>query len=182
MPSFDWVGPTLAVASTGVAAYTDIRTRRIPNALTLTSLGLGAACALLTQGVGGLLEHALLGALLTALVPYASFRVSNGRAIGGGDVKLLAALGALLGPSLGLEVELFALLLLLVFGAAVLAYRGELLHALVQAGRRALWSVSPQRDARPRPDHEGLSLPMGPAVALATLCLVAARGLALGGP
>ena len=111
------------VAVTGLvctAAWLDFTTHRIPNWLTVT--GLAAALTLraplgLSALVSGL-EGAGLG-LVVALVLYAL------RAIGGGDVKLLGAVGAFFGYP---EV-ISALALMAVLGSA---------FALVSVVRRGL--------------------------------------------
>ena len=77
-----------------VACVTDARTRRIPNALTF-----GAALAgLLVQPLMLGTDGALLAASgwLVGLLVFLPFFALGG--MGGGDVKLLAALGAWLGP------------------------------------------------------------------------------------
>jgi len=85
---------TAIVAVTMAAAVVDIRTRRVPNWLTFgtAALGVGMATTHLDGvGVAGAFEGLLVGLLL--MLP--------GHVIGrtgAGDVKLLAALGTLLGP------------------------------------------------------------------------------------
>lgn len=78
-----------------VAAVIDARHRRIPNWLTFGLLlaGLGRAIAF---GSGGSLGHALLGILVGGSIPLVLFAIG---ALGGGDVKLLAAVGAWIGPA-----------------------------------------------------------------------------------
>jgi prepilin peptidase CpaA len=82
-------------AATGLAAVIDLRTRRIPNALTgsLAVVGLGLAAAQIgTVGLGGAIIGCLLG--FAFMLPGNVFG-----ATGAGDVKLFAAAGALLGPA-----------------------------------------------------------------------------------
>ena len=78
-----------------VACITDLRTRRIPNVLTFGAAAAGLAFhALLPQGDG------LVGAVLGLVVGIAVFFIPFAlRGMGGGDVKLLGALGAWLGVS-----------------------------------------------------------------------------------
>jgi prepilin peptidase CpaA len=87
--------PVLAAAvASSVAVATDLRHRRIPNWLTGGTLAAGLVMNVWLAGLDGGLT-ALLGAGLGffLLVPLYALR-----AMGAGDVKLLAALGGLLGP------------------------------------------------------------------------------------
>src|SRR5689334_15346698 len=95
----------LACAATLAAAGTDSRTGRIPNWLTLPLLPAGLALGFVEAGLLGL-GSAALGCVLCFAVPFGLLHFSRGKAIGGGDVKLFAGLGALLGPGAGLQVEL----------------------------------------------------------------------------
>ncbi|MGH2668452.1 MAG: A24 family peptidase [bacterium] len=73
------------------AAITDLRSRRIPNWLTLPALPAGLiAQALFGDG----LVSGILGALGGFVALFAAFAAGGG---GGGDVKLLAAVGAFAG-------------------------------------------------------------------------------------
>ena len=82
------------VLTVGAAGILDLRTRRIPNRLTVGSLLL----ALVLNAVAGLgaLSDALMGAGLGLAVGVLLFAA---RALGGGDGKLLVAVGAYLGLS-----------------------------------------------------------------------------------
>ena len=76
------------------AVYSDLRRHRIPNALS----GLGIVVGLGLQTAGGGL-HGLTSGLLGVTVGLACFAPFYLlRAMGAGDVKLLAAIGAFLGP------------------------------------------------------------------------------------
>jgi len=88
------------------AAYGDIRTHRIPNTLTLLGLVTGLVLQLLGHGVHGVISG-LLGAGV-GLGCFAPFYLR--RAMGAGDLKLLAAVGAFLGPQGAFYAALFALL------------------------------------------------------------------------
>ena len=85
---------TVVAASAGAGAAIDLRTRRVPNWLTLGTATLGltlAATDLSRTSVGGALRGFALGLLL--MLPGHLMGKT-----GAGDVKLFAAIGTLLGP------------------------------------------------------------------------------------
>jgi prepilin peptidase CpaA len=130
-----------------VGALIDFRTGHIPNWLTLGTLPV----AVLAHGIvgwriaggvnGGLsgLGFSLAGVAMCTAVPL--FMYFRG-AIGGGDVKLFAAIGALCQPLAGLEVETYSFLVAAVIAPAKLAYDGRLLQTL---GRTLALVVNPFR-------------------------------------
>jgi prepilin peptidase CpaA len=83
-----------ALLTAAVACGWDLRTRRIPNVLTFGAALVALVYHSATGGAAGLGVSAL-GWLLGALVFIVPFAL---RGLGGGDVKLLAALGAWIGP------------------------------------------------------------------------------------
>ena len=88
------IGSVAALLVASVACAIDIRERRIPNVLTLGTAALGLLYRLGSSGVDGVMTGmtgCLLGMALLIL-PYAL------GGLGAGDVKLLGALGAWLGP------------------------------------------------------------------------------------
>src|SRR5712675_987614 len=89
-----------------VAVHGDIRSHRIPNSLSLSALVAGLAFQLVEHGLQGV-TSGLLGAGV-GLACFAPFYVC--RAMGAGDVKLLAAVGAVLGPQGAFLAAVFALL------------------------------------------------------------------------
>jgi prepilin peptidase CpaA len=85
----------LGVAVLCIAAVTsDLTTRRIPNAITLSALALALAVHLVSGGWGGL-AMSVAGAVIAGLPLAIPWKMGG---IGGGDVKFLAAAGAFLGP------------------------------------------------------------------------------------
>ena len=89
----------------GMAAATviDLRTRRIPNALTATLAGLGVGMA--AAGVSGVTLWASLLGFVVGLALMMPGHVLG--ATGAGDVKLMAATGAIVGPALVVSAFLF---------------------------------------------------------------------------
>jgi prepilin peptidase CpaA len=78
-----------------IAAYTDIRSRRVPNALTVPAFVLGLALSALGGGWHGLASAGLAAAMGLGVW---ILGLACGGVLGGGDAKLLMALGALCGP------------------------------------------------------------------------------------
>jgi len=114
----------------GAAAVIDLRTRRIPNILTATlaATGLGLAAAGFGHvGLGASLLGCLLG--LAFMMPGHIFG-----ATGAGDVKLLAAAGALLGPTDTIYAFLYTAIAGGVLAVAVAVMRRRFTQTLTSAG------------------------------------------------
>lgn len=92
-----WTAIAATALALAAAVVTDLRSRRILNAVTLPALLVVLSCRVAAGGPGGL-ASALLG-LLVCAGPF--FLASIPGWIGMGDVKLLALVGALLGPYAG---------------------------------------------------------------------------------
>lgn len=90
--SFAW-WPMVIVL--GVATFTDLRSRRIPNWLVFPFLGAGFAVSGWFQGWHGIVQS-LEGAGLALLIYGFLFWLGG---MGAGDVKLCIAIGAWIGPS-----------------------------------------------------------------------------------
>jgi prepilin peptidase CpaA len=119
---------SIVCAATGLAAVIDLRTRRIPNALTgsLAVVGMTlAAVQLGPVGLGGALVGCLLGFVF--MLPGHIFG-----ATGAGDVKLFAAAGALLGPTTTVRAFLYTAIAGGVL-ALVVAVRRRRLHHTISA-------------------------------------------------
>jgi prepilin peptidase CpaA len=160
---------------TCVAALTDARNGTIPNWLTLPTLALAPLAHALQSGPGAL-AWSLASAAVCGLVPLLLFRAG---AMGGGDVKLFAAAGALAGMHAGLALQLLSYVLAASGAACRLAYRGELGPVLRRTWalltRSARLCVASDAQAR----EAGPSVRLGVAVFAACLVLAAQRALEL---
>lgn len=143
-----------------VAVAWDVATRRIPNVLTFGA----ALAALVVHGyTGGLGAAGLSGAgWLVGVAFFLPFFALGG--MGAGDVKLLGAVGAWLGPGAVVWVALFASIAGGVMGLVVAAFSGYLTKALTN-----LWCLFMYwRIEGPRPAPElTLASHTGPRLAYA---------------
>lgn len=160
---------------TAAAAITDLRTGLIPNrlvavgaALTLT---VGAALAA-QSGLAGLARYALsalVGLCIVSVVPALLYRMGG---LGGGDLKLLAVVGAALGPYLGLEAELYAFACVLLYAPARLLLEGKLRRAAQVSGALMLRPFIPRRFRKKSlPLEELTEFRFGPAIFAGTLAV-----------
>ena len=122
-----------AVLAAGLAAAVviDLRSRRIPNLLTATMalLGLGLAAT----GFSGLtLAAAVWGMVLGLLLMLPGHLFG---ATGAGDVKLMAAVGAIVGPGLVIPAFLFTCIAGGVLAVAVAIGRRRLAATVAGTGR-----------------------------------------------
>ena len=151
----------LAVALV-IAVVIDVRTRRIPNWLTgaLAAAGLG-----MSFGGGGLTPaQAALGLLAGLLLMMPAHLIG---ATGAGDVKLMAAVGAVVGPGLTLRAFVFTAIVGGVLAVAVAARRGRL-SATVYGTTQLVTSPVSSRPAINAADRAN-RFAYGPAIAIGTL-------------
>ncbi|OFW12779.1 MAG: hypothetical protein A3F70_09635 [Acidobacteria bacterium RIFCSPLOWO2_12_FULL_67_14] len=131
MSTADLVAAAVLLLGTGAAVVIDLRTRRVPNPLTLALGAAGVALAATgvgRVGVGGALLAGALGLLL--MLPGHLMG-----ATGGGDVKLFAAVGTLLGPGHTVRAFVFTLMAGALLALAVALARGQLGAAVRRTGR-----------------------------------------------
>lgn len=153
------------------AAIIDVRHHRIPNALTLTGALVGLAASGLSTWPDGL-WLGLLGLLTGLFLFLPGFFLGM---TGGGDVKLLAAFGAFLGPALTLRAFLIYLLaslaFSLIYGGYIRFTQGAqlpfkrywlMLRTLFRTGRMAY--IKPAST-----EVLGKRMPMAPAIAIGAL-------------
>ncbi len=156
------LGLSLIVAL--AAAVVDARTGRIPNWLTLPAMALALAWYAYAQGLSGGLVWAV-GLLGCGLLPYFAFRMG---AMGGGDVKLFAALGALNGLSLGTEILMASLIAGCLQALLVLAIRKQLVATLRTSAAVARNVFVPAAQRREVPLSSLTTLRLGPAIFVGT--------------
>jgi prepilin peptidase CpaA len=152
--SFEHASFLVALAATAVACWTDVRTGHIPNWLTLGALGTGfalaAARALVRhQGPGGAAAAVAVAAVGGGLCGFVPFVLWRSGGLGGGDIKLFAALGALCGPKWGAYAETYAFAAGPVYALGLLVAQGRL--APVMRNVRTMVSNALRSKERRRP-------------------------------
>ncbi len=163
----------LLLAIVLIAAYFDIRYRRIPNWLVGPALLIGFAVNTLLFGWAGL-AHAGLGFGLAILIYFPLYML---RGMGAGDVKLMAAIGALVGWRIWLAIFIFTGLLGGVLAIVLILIRGRLRRTFTNTFY-ILWDLmnlrqpylrSAEVDVR---SDKAFRLPHGAVIALGavTLC------------
>lgn len=101
------------------ALYTDLRWSRIPNWLTFSAMGIGIIAHASIAGVSGaLFSLAGLGVGIGLFV-----LLYAGKAIGAGDVKLMAAIGSILGPAGALSVAALSALTGGLYAVGAMSYQ-----------------------------------------------------------
>jgi prepilin peptidase CpaA len=138
------------------ACITDIRSRRVPNVLTFGSAIVAVLFHILDRQAGGFI-HSVEGLFVGAAIFFVPFALGG---LGGGDVKLLAALGAWVGPADAAWIALYAGVAGGVLALAVAVFTGYLRQALANiwllfshwraAGIRPLNEISLEGSAGPR--------------------------------
>ncbi len=161
------LGVTAVVAVAAVT--TDLRSRRIPNVLTVLTTVAGIALA--AAGGSGISLRASLVGLGLGLVLMLPGHLLG--ATGAGDVKLLAAFGAVLGPRRILAAFLYTVIAGGVL-AVVVALRGRRLRRTLVSSGRLLVRPSAAADEIEAPDR-GNRFAYGPAIAVGSI--LAALGL-----
>jgi prepilin peptidase CpaA len=154
------------VALAVAAAASDVRSRRIPNALTVSGL---AVALVLRAGLGWpSLREGLLGAGLALLIALGLLALG---ALAGGDAKLLVALGAFMGPG-----RFFGALLLIgvvggLIGVVNAVRRGVIVPVAINAFNMLKYAVTLGRRGYTRSltSPGAVTIPYGVAIAVGGL-------------
>lgn len=152
------------------AALSDLRWRRIANGLNVTILGVGLLAQAVTGGISGL-GWGLAGAGVGLLLLLPLFQL---RWIGGGDVKLVAAAGAWLGPALAFYATIIGLAGGGIIAMVIALWHGPALRAEVAANLR-LAVLAMSAPAAPRRAAAQM-VPMAVALSGAAIGVFLARG------
>jgi prepilin peptidase CpaA len=162
-----------AVLVSLVAAATDLRSRRVPNWLTVPGLLIGIAANTWLSGWSGL-KASLLGAVvgLALLLPFVLLR-----SLGAGDWKLAGALGAFTGPSILVDLLLGSVLVAGVMAMALVIYKRRTWETMRNIGHILVSLVTfrlpGERVSLDNP--ESLKVPYGVALAFTVVLYGAAH-------
>jgi prepilin peptidase CpaA len=162
-----WLALSVVVIA-GIAAVSDYRTGLIPNWLIAAGfalvLGLRAV-----QGDGSQLALFGLGTLIAGMIPLALYVC---RALGAGDVKLMAVCGAGLGPVAGLEAELYAFGFGAMYALGLAAYGGELWQTMRGSAVLLTNPFIPRRLRKQVPVPARRTMRFGPAICAGVIAAV----------
>jgi prepilin peptidase CpaA len=146
-----------------VAAWTDYRSRRIPNTVTVA----GLAVALLLRALVG--PEAILDGMVGALLAFVPLLMLG--VMGGGDAKLLIAIGAFMGPRHFLTAAILIAIIGGMMAAVDAGRRGVLLPVLFNCGQiMKHWATFGRRGVnRSFASVGALTIPYGIAIAVGAL-------------
>jgi prepilin peptidase CpaA len=150
------------------AGWSDWRSRRIPNWLTVPGLGLGIAVNVMASGLSGV-KASLLGAGLGLLIllPFVFLR-----SLGAGDWKLAGALGAFVGPGVLVDILIGSVFIAGIMALGLVIYKRRLKETLRNIGRLLVSMLTFHRPASEvsLDNPQSLKIPYGVALALSTVC------------
>jgi prepilin peptidase CpaA len=165
----------LAAAMTAlVAAFIDLRTGHIPNGLTLGALAVApiahfVVTVLRTHSASAAtmsLGASLLGAALSAVLPLMMYRSLG---LGGGDVKLFAAIGALAHAGVGLHAETYAFVFGMVWALVVVTRSGRLASTFGNVAALVSTPLRRSTESREVRREPMTPIPFGPAILAGTV-------------
>jgi prepilin peptidase CpaA len=158
-----------------IASAMDLRYHRLPNWLTVTVAVVGLSTRIIMDGWAGVVDGAA-GFALAALM-FLPFWIA--RWMGAGDVKLLMALGLMLGWRIGLLVNVFSLLVGIVGSITLLLVAGELPRYLKRYLNMAVYTLIAREKLYipPNPgDIAARRFPYAVAISLGTVLAVYGPG------
>jgi prepilin peptidase CpaA len=150
-----------------LAGFTDWRSRRIPNWLTVPAFALGMLVNLVSGGWLGL-RASLLGAGLGLLLLLPFVLV---RSLGAGDWKLAGALGAVVGPAVLVDLLMGSIFVAGIMAVILIIYKRRVMQTLRNIGHmlRAMVTFRMPGSEVSLDNPQALKVPYGVALALTTL-------------
>ena len=112
-----------------IAFYLDARFSKLPNWLTISGVVVGLGIHLTTDGLAGLV-FSLLGLVCRTVVLLLLYIF---KALGAGDVKLFAAIGALTGMQFALYGIMYSVLFAGLIGVILLIYKQPWMRRAIEA-------------------------------------------------
>lgn len=149
------------------AGWTDLRSRRIPNWLTVPSAAIGIVASTVLSGWSGLRMSLLgLGLGLALLLPFVLLK-----SLGAGDWKLAGALGTFAGPEVLIDLLLGSVFVAGVMAVGLVIYKGRTRQTIRNIGHILVSLVTfrlpGERVSLDNP--EALKVPYGVALAFTVI-------------
>jgi len=172
MSTHSQIGTCLLLAYVWMVAIIDIRTHRIPNALSATGAVLGLTLQLSLNGAPGLLSATAGAAIgLGLFLPFYLLR-----AFGAGDVKAMATVGIFLGGQVTLLAVAFTLIAGAIIGVISLLVSSGASSALYRLVGVAAAPISSLRRGQDTGSSQSRRFAYGGAIATGTLATLFAIG------
>ncbi len=152
------VQSVILLVVTAVCAFTDTRWGKVYNVVTYPSALIGLGLSFYLSPPTPFMSA--LG-LVTGLVFFGFVRKISG--MGAGDVKLMAALGAIKGLPFLLYGTFYILCAATVTGLILIAWQGRMVPVMKWVAQTLVSVVSPKY-SRPNMDHEMTPMPFAPAI------------------
>jgi prepilin peptidase CpaA len=151
------------IIGAAIATVIDVRSRRIPNELTATMAGVGLGLS--ASGISGVpLWASALGLAIGLLLMMPGHLLG---ATGAGDVKLLGAIGAIVGPALVVSAFLFTAIAGGVLAVAVAMQRRRLAATIAGTGRLVTGAANTRELLSAAPAASRFAY--GPAIAVGSI-------------
>jgi prepilin peptidase CpaA len=160
-----WLPAALLLGVAVICAITDLWKGRIYNAVTYPAMAIGVLVQLALHGPRGI--GIALGGFAVGFVPAFVLFALGG--MGGGDVKLLGAIGTLAGAAPTGETLILSFVFGGVFALGTLAWHGILFRTLYRSLRQIAAVIVPRLRPAEAVGEPRLQVRFGVAICLATL-------------